>query len=94
MAAYTYILASKRMGTLYIGVTNDLARRVWEHKTDLHKCFTCRYRVHDLVWYQPYDSIEDAIACEKRMKAWRRDWKIEAIEEMNPLWEDLYETLS
>ena len=82
------------MGTLYIGVTSNLAQRVWEHKTDLHKGFTWRYQVHSLVWYQFHETIEEAIACEKRMKAWKREWKIQVIEEMNPTWNDLYPNLA
>jgi len=77
------------MGTLYIGVTNDLARRVWEHQTGVIKGFTSRYKIHRLVWYQPFDCIEEAIACEKRMKEWNRDWKVRLIEELNPSWRDL-----
>ncbi len=94
MSGFAYILASRQMGTLYIGVTNDLARRVWEHKNNVIKGFTSRYKVHLLVWYRQFDRIEEAIACEKRMKEWNRDWKIREIEEMNPSWLDLYETLA
>jgi len=94
MSGFTYILANKRMGTLYIGVTNDLARRVWEHQSGVIKGFTARYKTHMLVWYQAFDRIEDAIACEKRMKEWNRDWKIREIEEMNPSWEDLSQGLA
>lgn len=94
MSGYVYILANKRNGTLYIGVTNDLARRVWEHKNDVVKGFTSRYKIHTLVWYQVHENIEEAIACEKRMKEWNREWKIKRIVEMNPLWLDLYDSLA
>ena len=87
---YVYILASKRNGTLYIGVTSDLLRRVWQHKNDEVPGFTSRHGVKLLVWYARYDDIRDAIACEKAMKKWRRAWKINLIEETNRDWEDLY----
>lgn len=80
MPYYLYILASGRRGTLYIGVTNDLVRRVYEHRTDAMPGFTKKYKVHRLVYYEIYDSIEAAIAQEKRMKRWTRAWKIELIE--------------
>ena len=91
---YVYILASKMHGTLYLGVTRDLGRRVYEHKTDMREGFTKRYGVHRLVWYETYESIEDAIRREKMMKKWRRDWKTRLIEEMNPDWSDLYAILN
>lgn len=94
MSGYTYILANKRMGTLYIGVTSDLARRVWEHKNNITQGFSSRYQTHMLVWYQCFERIEEAIVCEKRMKEWRRDWKVRVIEEMNPSWKDLSEELN
>jgi len=87
---YVYILASRRNGTLYIGVTNNLYKRVYEHKNDLVGGFTRRYRVHNLVYYEVYSDIRDAIAREKRMKKWKRQWKIELIEKSNPQWRDLY----
>ena len=90
MGGYTYIMANKRNGTLYIGVTNDLSRRVWEHKNKLVKGFTSRYKVHTLVWYEAFDRIEDAIHREKQMKEWNRKWKLNVIEERNPTWRDLY----
>jgi putative endonuclease len=90
---FVYIMASGRNGTLYVGVTRDLIRRVHEHKTGAIDSFTKRYGVHDLVWYQHTDSILSAIQREKQMKAWRRDWKIELIEQSNPYWHDLYPTL-
>ncbi|MBN1594452.1 GIY-YIG nuclease family protein [candidate division FCPU426 bacterium] len=88
-----YILASRRNGTLYVGVTSDLIKRVWEHKNDLVEGFTKRYRVHDLVWYEIHESMEIAIAREKAMKEWKRSWKIELIEKENPEWLDLYDKL-
>jgi putative endonuclease len=89
-----YMLASKRYGTLYIGVTGDLGRRIHEHREKLTPGFTSRYGVHRLVWYETYDDPRDAIAREKALKTWRRDWKIRLIEDVNPLWQDLYETLN
>jgi len=88
-----YILASKRKGTLYIGVTSDLTKRVWEHKNDLVDGFTKRYRVHRLVWYEFHESMESALKREKSMKEWKRVWKLELIENVNPDWEDLYNTI-
>lgn len=87
---YVYILASKRNGTLYIGVTNDLKRRIYEHKHDLVKGFTKEYGVHDLVYYEQHKNTEQAILREKQMKKWKRYWKIKLINRMNPTWEDLY----
>ncbi len=94
MSGYVYILTNKRMGTLYTGVTNDLSKRIWEHKNNRGSKFTTKYKTHVLVWYQHYNSIEEAITQEKRMKEWNRNWKIEAIEDMNPSWDDLYQTLN
>jgi putative endonuclease len=90
---YVYILASKRNGTLYIGVTNDLLRRAYEHKNGLVEGFTKRYSVHMLVYYEQYDSAEAAIQREKRLKFWHRKWKIRLIEETNQEWKDLYEEI-
>jgi putative endonuclease len=87
---YVYILASKKNGTLYIGVTNDLIKRVYEHKNNLLKGFTEKYSVHQLVYYEQYQNINDAILREKRLKKWNRKWKIELIEADNPDWDDLY----
>jgi putative endonuclease len=87
---YVYILASKRNGTLYTGVTNNLPKRVFEHKNDVIRGFTEKYSVHNLVWYERYDDICSAIAREKRLKKWKRRWKIDLIEKVNPSWEDLY----
>ena len=93
MTYYVYILASKPRGTLYVGVTNNLVRRVFEHKSKLIKGFTERYDVNSLVWYKPSESIESAIAYEKKLKRWRREWKIKMIEEQNPEWVDLYQKI-
>ena len=90
---YVYILASRRNGTLYIGVTDDLVRRVHEHKTNAVKGFTQRYGVHDLVYYEATGDILSAIEREQRMKKWKRVWKVELIEKDNPQWYDLYDGL-
>jgi putative endonuclease len=90
---YVYILASKRHGTLYIGVTNDLVRRVYEHKNDLIEGFTRKYAVHKLVYYEQCGNIESAVIREKQLKVWHRQWKIRLIEEANPNWRDLYDAL-
>jgi putative endonuclease len=88
-----YILASKRNGTLYIGVTSNLIKRVWEHKNNLVKGFTKQYDVHQLVWYELHENMESAILREKRIKDWKRSWKLNLIEGMNPEWKDLYHFL-
>ena len=85
-----YILASKRNGTLYVGVTSNLIKRGWEHKTKAVDGFTKRYSVHTLVWYEVHETMESAIAREKAIKEWKRAWKIEMIEHINPSWRDLY----
>lgn len=90
---YVYILASKPNGTLYIGMTNNLSRRTWEHRQDLVEGFTKRYNVHRLVYCESFARPRDAIQREKRLKQWNRAWKIQLIESVNPGWEDLYETL-
>ena len=89
-----YILASKRNGTLYIGVTSDLAKRIWQHKNDVVDGFTKRYSVHYLVWYELHETMESAIGREKALKNWKRVWKLELIEKSNPGWQDLYETIA
>ena len=91
---FVYILASKKNGTLYIGVTNNLLKRVYEHKNNLVEGFTQKYDVHNLVYYEIFRNIQDAITREKNIKKWKRKWKTELIEESNPNWEDLYDTLS
>ncbi len=90
---YVYILASGRRGTLYVGVTNDLVRRVYEHKTGAADSFTKCYGIKDLVWFEATPDVEEAIRSEKRIKRWRRSYKINVIEEHNPEWRDLYEEL-
>jgi len=85
-----YILANKRNGTLYIGVTSDLVKRIWQHKNNLVEGFTKRYGVHQLVWYELHENMRSAVEREKRMKEWKRKWKLESIESMNPDWQDLY----
>ena len=85
-----YILASKRNGTLYIGVTSDLIRRVWQHKEGLSEGFAKQYGTDTLVWYESHETMESAIAREKALKKWRRVWKLELIERENPQWHDLY----
>ena len=90
MAYFVYILSSQRNGTLYIGVTNDLVRRVHEHKIKAVAGFTSQYNVDQLVWFDQTDSVEAAIAAEKRFKSWKRAWKIALIEKTNPDWVDLY----
>ena len=86
-----YILASQRHGTLYVGVTSDLARRIEQHRSDSVPGFTRRYRVHRLVWAEAHETMESAIAREKAMKKWKRSWKVALIERGNPLWRDLSE---
>jgi putative endonuclease len=90
---YVYILANKKNGTLYVGVTNNLLKRVYEHRNDLIKGFTKKYQVHRLVYYERTNGIEDALNREKKLKRWKRKWKLELIEKENPEWVDLYEKL-
>ena len=91
---YVYITASRKHGTLYLGVTNDLVRRIHEHKTKVIPGFTSRYNVVRLVWFECYDDPTNAIVREKDVKKWRRDWKIRLIEEENPEWLDLYPSIT
>ncbi|MBL8650793.1 MAG: GIY-YIG nuclease family protein [Sphingopyxis sp.] len=91
---YVYIMASGRNGTIYLGVTSNLPKRVWEHRVGVVPGFTKRYGCKLLVWFAAFDDIQDARAYELRMKKWNRAWKLRAIEEMNPLWHDLYPTLA
>ncbi len=88
-----YILASKRNGTLYTGVTSDIVKRIWEHKNDVVKGFTQRYGVHTLVWFEIHETMAPAITREKAIKTWKRKWKLELIEKENPQWLDLYKNL-
>ena len=89
-----YILASKRNGTLYIGVTSDLVKRVWHHKDDVAEGFTKKYGVHTLVYYEMHADMTEAIRREKQLKKWNRAWEIELIEKENPEWLDLWPTLT
>jgi len=89
---YVYIVVSDRNGTLYVGVTNDLARRMYEHRNGLVEGFTKKYSVHKLVWLEVHGDIREAILREKRIKKWNRNWKLRLIEEVNPNWKDLTET--
>jgi putative endonuclease len=90
---YVYILASKKNGTLYTGVTNDLLKRIYEHKNNVVEGFTKEYNVHNLVYYEEHNDIKEAILREKQIKKWKRQWKIELIEKQNPNWKDLYEKI-
>jgi putative endonuclease len=94
MAGYVYILASAPYGTLYVGVTNDIARRAHEHREGVGSAFCRKYRVHRLVRLEPFEDISNAIRREKRLKKWPRQWKINVIEADNPGWDDLYDTLN
>jgi len=87
---YVYILSSQKNGTLYVGVTNNLMKRIWEHKNKLVDGFTKKYEIHHLVYYEIHDNPESAIQREKQIKKWNRLWKIRLIEEKNPEWKDLY----
>ena len=89
-----YILAGKRNGTLYIGVTGDLVKRVWEHRNDVVGGFTRRYGVHRLVWYELHEDMTAAISREKQLKEWHRAWKMRLIEESNPDWRDLWDEIT
>jgi putative endonuclease len=90
---FVYMLANQKNGTLYIGVTSDLPKRVWEHKNKVVEGFTEKYDVDKLVWFEQHDNAESAITREKQMKEWKRDWKIKRIAEMNPDWNDLYDDI-
>ena len=93
-APCVYILASRPNGTLYVGVTSDIARRVWEHKSDVVEGFTKRYDVRTLVYYEIHATMPDAILREKQMKRWNRTWKILLIQQLNPRWRDLYDDIA
>jgi len=90
---YVYILARKRNGALYVGVTNDLVRRIYEHKTTTCNSFALRYHIHTLVYYAGIDDLFSAMECEKLIKKWKRIWKLALLEKINPTWEDLYEDI-
>lgn len=92
-AIAVYIMASRRQGTLYIGVTSDLPKRAYQHRSEIVEGFTKKYGVHMLVYYEPHETMENAIHREKRLKKYKREQKITLIEKANPEWKDLYETL-
>jgi putative endonuclease len=94
MAFYVYILASRRNGTLYIGMTDDLRKRIWMHRIEAVPGFTSKYGVKMLVWYEVHETPESAFTRERQMKKWNRAWKPELIERSNPGWRDLYDDLS
>ena len=91
---YVHLMASRRNGTLYLGVTSDLPQRVYQHRNGQADGFSKRYGCRILVWYAAFDDIQDARACELQMKKWKRAWKLQAIEEMNPDWRDLFEEIA
>ena len=90
MPYYVYIITNKKHGTLYIGVTNNLVRRIWQHKEGKIEGFSAKYNLKKLIYYEEHNEIYDAITREKQIKKWKRDWKIRLIEEINPDWNDLY----
>lgn len=90
---YVYILASKRNGTLYVGVTTDLKKRIWQHKNKVIEGFTSKYNVHRLVCFETFEDYWEAAKREKRIKQWKRKWKLELIEKYNPEWKDLYDEI-
>ena len=94
MSFYVYIVASGRNGTIYIGMTDDLGRRVWEHKEKVYRGFSAKHGCDRLVWYEVHDTREGAFVRERQMKEWRRSWKLMLIERDNPTWADMYETLN
>ena len=91
--SWVYILTNKNKTVLYIGVTSDLVQRIWQHKNDVVEGFTKKYGVHMLVWYELHEDMESAIIREKRLKKWNRAWKLRLIEERNPNWDDLYDSI-
>jgi putative endonuclease len=94
MSFFVYMLASQRNGTLYIGMTDSLPRRVWQHRTGALSGFTSKYNVTMLVWYELHESRETAFSRERQLKKWNRSWKLNLIEESNPAWRDLWDDLS
>ena len=91
---FVYILSNAKYGTLYIGVTSDIVKHIWEQKNHVVKGFTEKYNLHRLVYYEIHETAESAIHKEKRLKQWQRQWKLELIDAFNPGWEDLYESVS
>ncbi len=94
MNYYVYMTSSKPYGTIYTGMTNNLSRRIWEHKNHVAKGFTDEYQVHRLVWFEQHSTAENAIKREKRLKRFKRDWKIELIEADNPNWDDMFNAVA
>jgi len=94
MSFYVYMLASERNGTLYIGMTDDLVKRVWQHRTDALAGFTRKYNVKTLVWHETHEGRESAFARERQIKKWNRDWKIRLIDQSNPDWRDLWDEIA
>ena len=90
---FVYMLASRRYGTLYLGVTSDLVRRVWQHREAFVDGFTKKYGVKQLVWFEVHDEIYEAITREKQLKQWNRTWKINLVHKTNPMWRDLYDEI-
>ena len=93
MSFSVYILANRRNGTLYIGMTDDLAKRVWQHRANVIPGFTKKYDVKMLIWHEQHETRESAFMCERQMKKWNRAWKLQLIEQMNPEWRDLWDDL-
>ena len=93
MGYYVYILASRKDGAIYVGVTNDIVRRIYEHRTKIIQGFTSKYNITRLVWFEIYEDPISAISREKELKKWKRTWKTRLIEEQNPQWNDLYESI-
>jgi len=94
MASYTYIVTNQTRGTLYVGVTSNLVRRIFEHRNGVGGHFTTRHKLHQLVWFEEHATITAAITREKQLKAWKCDWKIQLIEEQNLYWSDLYPAIA
>jgi putative endonuclease len=94
MAFYVYMLTNKRSGTLYIGMTDNLVKRVWQHREGVAKGFTHRYSLKSLVWFETHASRESAFARERQMKKWNRAWKLQLIEKQNPTWRDLWNEIA
>jgi putative endonuclease len=94
MAFYVYILASKRNGTVYVGMTDDLVKRVWQHRNNIIPGFTKQYGVKSLVWYEAHESRESAFTRERQIKKWNRDWKLKLVEQTNPTWRDCYDEIA
>ena len=94
MGGFTYIMTNHVRGTLYVGVTSNLARRIFEHRNGVGSHFTTRHKLHQLVWFETHETITAAITREKQLKAWKRDWKIQLIEKQNLHWSDLYPVIA